>query len=506
MERRRKVTEELLSQIEGCLAERLLREQLSDLYHPIPALVPQISGPSSVRTVCSSTTFKKASSDSPNSALENIPPVNKNPPQNLFKGAIANHFNEGSGRGEADRLNKGELPPYASKAINMESNVNWRLLQQIRSRNTSKFTQTGERKGLPSGSHASPLNEAQYWDKSPPLASSASTAKSPLTRTSMDENRGLLTEDSRSRARSLGKKETTVKGERRPSQPRRNLHESQVMTKSRTQKPSECLSERQLNGYRSLQRRLEYDPRASVAKERLKSKMWENRNNDADGSYTTPTSNRDGEVGESAKAKATWKQSPINSKVHSLSEQKGFRGLSRGSNSPAPRSQNPRIVGTSGDASNCIATNSSFHRTRSDRRRRRHKEASADIETSSQHSDAAVEAISQKLDRLAKHVVHLRRLVERDYSEVGYCSPGDDIYADEEVGAVSNGKPTGMHPSIADSLRSIRLLEANIQEIFDLLYLDEAQVWSPLGSGNDTTFSDEKNCRSDAMLTASFDC
>lgn len=78
--------------------------------------------------------------------------------------------------------------------------------------------------------------------------------------------------------RSLGnKKEVTERGERRPSQPGRNLHDSQVMTKSRTQKPSECFSERQLNGYRSLQRRLEYDPRASVAKERLKSKIWENR-------------------------------------------------------------------------------------------------------------------------------------------------------------------------------------------------------------------------------------
>ncbi|KAH9285008.1 hypothetical protein ECG_02689 [Echinococcus granulosus] len=100
------------------------------------------------------------------------------------------------------------------------------------------------------------------------------------------------------------------------------------------------------------------------------------------------------------------------------------------------------------------------------------------------YSDAAVEVISQKLDRLAKHVIHLRRLVERDYSEVGYCSAGDDIYADEEVGAVSNGRPTGMHPSIASSLRSIRLLEANVQEIFDLLYLDEARIWSPLGLEN----------------------
>ncbi|KAL5109341.1 hypothetical protein TcWFU_008585 [Taenia crassiceps] len=498
MERRRKVTEELISQIEGCLTERLLREQLSDLYHPIPALVPQISGPSSVRTICSSTSesFKKVPSDSPNFALENIPPVNKNSLQTLFKGAKTNHLNEGSDHDKADRSNTGELPPYTSKAANVESNVNWRLLQQIRSRNTSKFTQPGERKCLPSGSHASPLGEARYWDKSPPLVSSTSTAKSPLIRPSVGESRGWLTQEARSRTRwvkspdkaiseSLGKKEAAERGERRSSQLRRNLHESQVMTKSRTQKPLECLSERQLNGYRSLQRRLEYDPRASVAKERLKSKLWENRNNDADESYTTPTSNRDGEVGGSTKVKATLRQFSIDSKVQSTSEQRNFKGQSRASNSPAPRNQNSRIVGTGRDASNRSATTSPFHRTRSDRRRRKPKEALANVETSNQHLDAAVEAISQKLERLAKHVVHLRRLVERDYSEVGYCSPGDDIYADEEVGAVNNGKPTGMHPSIADSLRSIRLLEANVQEIFDLLYLNEAQVWSPTGSGNE---------------------
>ncbi len=34
---------------------------------------------------------------------------------------------------------------------------------------------------------------------------------------------------------------------------------------------------------------------------------------------------------------------------------------------------------------------------------------------------------------------------------------------DEEVGASSGGRPTGMHPVIANSLRNIRVLEANIQ-------------------------------------------
>lgn len=51
----------------------------------------------------------------------------------------------------------------------------------------------------------------------------------------------------------------------------------------------------------------------------------------------------------------------------------------------------------------------------------------------------------------------------KDYAEAGSCSPGDDIYADEEVGIVSDGRTTGMHPVIANSLRNIRLLEANVQ-------------------------------------------
>ncbi|VDM17895.1 unnamed protein product [Hydatigera taeniaeformis] len=344
MERRRKATEELISQIEGCLTERLLREQLSDLYHPIPALVPQISGPSSVRTVCSSTSesFKKATLDSPNSALENIPPTNTNQPQILLKAANTNRLNEGS-HGKKDRLNPRDLPSYASKTNNMESSVNWRLLQQISSRNTSKFTQTSGKRVPPSGSHASPLNDMQYWDKSPSLAASSAT-KSALSRPSMAENKGLLTEDVRSRtmwvkssdkaiSESFDKKETNERRQRGPSQPRRNLHES------RPQKPSECLSERQLNGYRSLQRRLEYDPRASVAKERLKSKMGESRNNNVDGSCTTPASNRDGEVGGSEKVKTTCRQSSVDSKVLSLSEQKEFKGLTRSTKSSAPRSQ-----------------------------------------------------------------------------------------------------------------------------------------------------------------------
>lgn len=374
MERRRKVTEELISQIEGCLPDRLLREQFSDLYHPIPALVPQISGHSSFRTVCSSTSesSKKATFDSPNSALENIPPMNKNSPQTSIKDAETNHLNKGGGPDEASLSNTGELSSYVPKASDLEPGVNWRLLQQIRSRNASKFAQSNEKRGLPSASHASPLNEAQYLDKS--SAVTAFTTKSILTRPSIGENRDLLAEDTRSRARwvkspdkavsaSLTKKATNEKGERRPSQQRRNLHDSQLIAKIRTQKPSDCLSERQLNGYRSLQRRLEYDPRASVAKERLKSKIWENRNNNADGSCATPTSNRDGEVGEAAKAKATGRQSSIDSKVQSPPGQRKLIGVTQRTDSPAPRCKNHRIVGTSGDAPNRSATNSPFDRT-----------------------------------------------------------------------------------------------------------------------------------------------
>ena len=40
--RRRRTTEELISQIEGCLTERLARKPISVLHHPVPSLVPQI--------------------------------------------------------------------------------------------------------------------------------------------------------------------------------------------------------------------------------------------------------------------------------------------------------------------------------------------------------------------------------------------------------------------------------------------------------------------------------
>ncbi|VDN14229.1 unnamed protein product [Dibothriocephalus latus] len=91
----------------------------------------------------------------------------------------------------------------------------------------------------------------------------------------------------------------------------------------------------------------------------------------------------------------------------------------------------------------------------------------------------AVESINVKLERLTTHVLELRRRVERDYAESGSCSPGDDIYGDEEVGAIRSGRATGMHPVVASSLKNIRVLEANIQEIFDLLYPNEVEIWSP---------------------------
>ncbi|KAL7060629.1 hypothetical protein AAHC03_09170 [Spirometra sp. Aus1] len=101
------------------------------------------------------------------------------------------------------------------------------------------------------------------------------------------------------------------------------------------------------------------------------------------------------------------------------------------------------------------------------------------INVNSHYPDMGVESINVKLERLTTHVLELRRRVERDYAESGSCSPGDDIYGDEEVGAISSGKPTGMHPVVASSLKNIRVLEANIQEVFDLLYPNEVEIWSP---------------------------
>ncbi|KAM3171832.1 hypothetical protein ACTXT7_015799 [Hymenolepis weldensis] len=54
-ESRSKATEDLISQIEECLAERMMRKRMSDIPHPFPTLVPQISRPSSSFSSHSST-------------------------------------------------------------------------------------------------------------------------------------------------------------------------------------------------------------------------------------------------------------------------------------------------------------------------------------------------------------------------------------------------------------------------------------------------------------------
>uniref|UniRef100_A0A5K3ETQ2 Uncharacterized protein n=1 Tax=Mesocestoides corti TaxID=53468 RepID=A0A5K3ETQ2_MESCO len=160
------------------------------------------------------------------------------------------------------------------------------------------------------------------------------------------------------------------------------------------------------------------------------------------------------------------------------------------SSSQAPKNQRRRSVGQNREPRTTDEVQHlSICRTRSECRRVKSLVKSNDVpisvDNTKKYSDLEVESISLKLERLAKHVVLLRKLVERDYAESGSCSPGDDIYVDEEVGALSHGKPTGMHPCIANSLRSIRVLEANVQELFDMLYANEIQLWSPNGLTTD---------------------
>ena len=60
--------------------------------------------------------------------------------------------------------------------------------------------------------------------------------------------------------------------EKKTLRSKQNGIESRTVGRNQRSKAPVSLSERQLNGFKALQRRLEYDPQASVAKERLKYK------------------------------------------------------------------------------------------------------------------------------------------------------------------------------------------------------------------------------------------
>lgn len=102
-----------------------------------------------------------------------------------------------------------------------------------------------------------------------------------------------------------------------------------------------------------------------------------------------------------------------------------------------------------------------------------------EIDSEKPYPDVAVESIRFKSERLADFIVRLRRKVEQDYAEQGTCSPGDDVFGDEAIGAVVDGQPTGMHPVVTACLRNLRILEFNAQEIFSLLYPTEIDLWEP---------------------------
>ncbi|KER23266.1 hypothetical protein T265_08803 [Opisthorchis viverrini] len=104
----------------------------------------------------------------------------------------------------------------------------------------------------------------------------------------------------------------------------------------------------------------------------------------------------------------------------------------------------------------------------------------ANLDNELHYPDLAVESIRYKIEKLANFIVRLRKRIERDYAEQGTCSPGDDVFGDEAVGATVAGMSTGMHPVVAASLKHLRVLEFNAQEIFNLLYPNEIDLWEPV--------------------------
>ncbi|CAI2724848.1 unnamed protein product [Schistosoma spindalis] len=115
------------------------------------------------------------------------------------------------------------------------------------------------------------------------------------------------------------------------------------------------------------------------------------------------------------------------------------------------------------------------------------------------YPDIAVESVKFKIEKLTNFIVRLRKRIERDYAEHGTCSPGDDVFGDEAVGAVVAGRPTGMHPVVATCLQNLRILEVNAQEIFSLLYPNEVDFWEPArvclleGKDDDKFFNDARS-------------
>ncbi|KAH8854020.1 hypothetical protein KSF78_0001558 [Schistosoma japonicum] len=113
--------------------------------------------------------------------------------------------------------------------------------------------------------------------------------------------------------------------------------------------------------------------------------------------------------------------------------------------------------------------------------------------------DIAVETVKFKIEKLTNFIVRLRKRIERDYAQHGTCSPGDDVFGDEAVGAVVAGRSTGMHPVVAACLQNLRILEVNAQEIFNLLYPNEVDFWEPArvclleGKDDEKLFNDARS-------------
>ncbi|KAM7533205.1 hypothetical protein Aperf_G00000126946 [Anoplocephala perfoliata] len=524
---RSKAIKDLVDQIESSWAERLLRRRLSDIHHPLP----QVSRPSSDLASLSSTVNEDSHNRkvvSPTYHQENSHlDTNKSfeTPNSANKG---NQESEASSRCEPDSSTDIEPSFYARPTIDMQSGANWRLKPQLRARSGLNSSQTKSRRAPPSSNQFVTRNVEENLVKSTLSPNSSKERVSALSRltemeTTENEKKALYSKLSHlPDLRNSDSSSKEINGDKvdrkQPTRGKSFDQECPNLAKSRGYKIPEGLSERQLNGHKALQRRLGYDPQASVAKEKFKSKVMDNSDHriapkehenhltNARNESTEFTKNRSTKRLPSIDSKSvqsrTSKQNSTafngSSKSQSLCRQEDMLIVRRYSHSDVVHISklgtrviqgpqlmtdrcNTRSVGAGDkDTRKRNTTNVPFGRTQSEHRETKPKSIQT-VNDNSNDSDCVVEVISQKLERLATHVVRLRKLVERDYSETGYCSAGDDIYGDEEVGAMSKGKPTGMHPYIASSLRNIRLLEANIQEIFDLLYANEAQIWCPVG-------------------------
>ncbi|KAM3171833.1 hypothetical protein ACTXT7_015800 [Hymenolepis weldensis] len=196
-----------------------------------------------------------------------------------------------SSKFEPDAPTDLKFPIYMRTDIDLRSGGgNWRLRPQICAKNEMSSPQTEKRRSPLMSNLFVTLNETR---STPITVSPTVERRNVFTAAHLVDSRNSLSEKNNLGGNPLDapkSDKTRMNGAKldRTFRVKRNGQDSPSLTKSGGFKTPDNLSERQMIGKRALQRRLEYDPRASVAKERQRSKFADNLHLCADGIHACP--------------------------------------------------------------------------------------------------------------------------------------------------------------------------------------------------------------------------